>query len=387
MRYFFFTLILFSLMLNGLRAADDTGAAAPEVETMNPGPFYGFWEFQEPAGDSSIVIIKRGGRVSRFWEGTASRAIEKGSWERRGEELIARWEAGHADVYRMLGDNAIERDNYAPGASLASEPYLTIRGVRVDPRLPGSLTIQREGDGPRLEEEATEAAPAPVIPPNSPYVGYWKIDQSTGIFGMGRGKPHYYLRLTRSGNATVALRDWEGDKGARGDWRVEGDRVVITWPNNRRDVLKPNNGIGYSLATYRPKDDIERDKPRSRAQASKVPSTEAERYFEAGNFKRMTVLDIRGTWIPMESTGRREYISIEGWGNAYRYPARDGGGGTDPGKWRLQSESVIITWVDGSKDVIRIAVPHFIQDSYARDEPITGTPERSIPVIRANDSQ
>ncbi|MGC9450361.1 MAG: hypothetical protein ACP5I4_02850 [Oceanipulchritudo sp.] len=377
--------------LAGLLACWLAGSLSPAsasevtVERTDPGPFYGFWEFQEPAGDTCVVIIKRGGRISRFWAGTASRAIQKGSWERTETGLTARWEGDTVDVFRMLGDNAIERNSFGRDSSLPGEPDLTIRGVRVDSRIPGSLTVQQEGDRPAAEDTPVPRA-APAIPVNNAYVGYWKIRQSKGLFGMGRNEPHFFLQLSRSGEAACALRDWEGNKGLRGKWVIDGDRAIITWPNKRRDVLYPNTGVGYTLATYRPKDELD-DKPQHRAVAVKVPAPEGQQYFVAGEFKRLTVLDIRGTWVPAESGEKREYISIEGWGNAYRYPATDGGGGTDPGKWRLLDDRLVITWVDGSKDVIRVAYPTFIQESYSPEEPLTGKPDRSIEVIRSAEEQ
>ena len=355
------------------------------VEKADPGPFYGFWEFQEPAGDTCIVIIKQGGRLSRFWAGTGTRAIQKGSWEKTDTALTARWEGGAVDVFKMLGDNAIERESYNSGMSLLGEPALTIRGVRIDSRIPGSLTVKGEGDS---ERPAMEAAPdpqaAPAIPLNSAFVGFWKVDQSTGLFGIGGGEKNFYLRLSRNGEASVALRDWEGDKGVRGKWVIDNDRVIISWPNNRRDVLGQKKDGGYFLGSYKRKDDLT-DKPRDQVHAEKVSAIEAERYFQAGNFQRLTVVDIRGTWTPRESTGNSEYISIEGWGNAYRSPSKTGGTGTDPGKWRLESDRVVITWIDGSKDVIRLTVQGFVQDSFSQDEPITGTPERSIPIIKTSE--
>jgi len=349
------------------------------VEKIDPGPFYGFWEFQEPAGDTCIVIIKQGGRLSCFWAGTAARAIQKGSWERTETALTARWDAGNTDVFRMLGDNAIERDSYPSGMNLLQEPALTIRGVRIDSRVPGSLTIKKEGPRP-ITEEAPDPQAAPAIPLNNAYVGFWKMKQSTGIFGIGGGEPHFYLHLSRDGNAQVALRDWEGDNAVTGKWKIDGERVIISWPNNRRDALQPRQDGGFILGTYKPKDSLE-EKPRNPTEAVKVPAADAERFFQAGNFARMTVLDIRGTWSPKEPTEQSEYISIEGWGNAYRFPAKDGGGGTDPGKWRLLTDRVIITWIDGSKDVIRIAFPDFVQDTFTADQSLTDTPVRSVGVI------
>jgi hypothetical protein len=350
------------------------------VETLDPGPFYGFWQIQEPAGDTCILIIKRGGRLSCFWAGTATRNIEKGTWERSGELLTARWQAGHIEVFKMMGENAIERSTYEQGESLGDKPAYTIRGVRIDSRIPGSLTDKEAGPAP-VREEVEDSSTRPEIPVNNPFTGYWLVDQSTGIFGIGGGEPNFYLQLSRDGDAMVALRDWEGDEGVHGLWRIDGDKAIITWPNNRRDVLIPKEEGGYVLGTYKPKDELT-DKPREVSKAQKVAFSEADRYFEAGEFDRMTVLDIRGTWVPRDTTGKREYISIEGWGNAYRSPARAGGSGTDPGKWRLESDRVEITWIDGSKDIIRIAFPDFMQDSFESNEPVTGTPSRSISVIR-----
>ena len=350
-------------------------------EKVDPGPFYGFWEFQEPAGDKCVVIIKRGGRLSCFWAGTSTRAIQKGSWVRSGDELTARWETGHVDVFKKLGDNAVERSSYEPGSLILGDPFLTIRGVRVDSRIPGSLTIKSDETRIR-EEEVPDPQQAPAIPMRNAFIGFWKVDQSTGIFGIGGGEPHFFLKLARSGEASVALRDWEGDQAVRGRWRTEDDRVIVTWPNNRRDVLYQSRKGGYSLGTYKPKDKLT-DKPRDPVRAEKVAPTEAERYFDAGNFSRLTVVDIRGTWTPMEKLDRREYISIEGWGNAYRFPSATGSTGTDPGKWRLLNDRVVITWVDNSKDVIRMDFPHMVQESYSKDEPLTGTPYRIIKVDRA----
>jgi hypothetical protein len=355
--------------------------SAESVETRDPGPFYGFWEFQEPAGDKCIVIIKRGGRLSCFWSGSSSRAIQKGTWERNDMVLTARWETGHTDVFSKLGDNAIERSSFEPGMSLLENPSLVIRGVRVDSRIPGSLTTK--GEGERVEpENAPDPQDAPAIPVRNAFTGFWKVDQSTGLFGIGGGEPNFYLYLSRGGEARVALRDWEGDQEVRGDWRIDDERVIVTWPNNRRDVLQPDSEGGYVLGTYKRKDKLT-DKPRNRVSAEKVSAADAERYFDAGNFSRLTVTDIRGTWTPRESTGKREYISIEGWGNAFRYPPVSVTTGSDPGKWRIQNDRVVITWVDGSKDVIRIAAPDLVQESYAKDEPVTGTPYRTIPVVRS----
>jgi len=373
-------LTLFFLLPALLASSLHGQAESVSPETLDPGPFYGYWEFKEPAGDTCIVIIKRGGRLSCFWSGTRSDTIDKGDWERQDGRLTARWETGHIEVFEKLGENAIERSSFNPGMSLDGPPALRVRGVRVDPRVPGSLTTDREGER-TVPEEAPDPRSAPAIPVRNAYIGYWKVEQSSGLLGFGGGEPHFFLSLTRNGDASVALREWEGDQAVRGQWTIEDDRVIVTWPNNRRDVLMPEGDEGYTLGTYRPRDKLSRE-PRQTASALKVPAAEAERFFEAGNLKRLTVVDIRGTWIPANGSGKREYISIEGWGNAFRYPSATGGSGNDPGKWRLLNDRVIITWVDSSKDVLRIAAPNMVQESYRPGEPVTGSPYRSIPVTR-----
>ncbi len=354
------------------------------LEKNDPGSFYGFWEFQEPAGDTCIMIIKRGGRLSCFWAGTSTRAIQKGTWARNDAVLTAIWDLGHTDVFKMLGENQIERSTYPAGKSAVGEPSMVIRGIRVDPRIPGSLTIEREGPRENVEI-ASQQNEIPITPMTNQFVGFWKIRQSGGL--INRVEKHFYLNLKRNGEANASLRDWEGDSRVRGSWLVEGERVIISWPNRRRDVLYIGRKGEYFLGSLK-KNDKTTDSPRSPGKAEKVDAAEAQRYFEAANFNKLTVLDIRGTWIPSESTGRREYISIEGWGNAYRYPATSStSGGTDPGKWRLENDRILITWIDGSKDMIRLAIPDFIQDSFTSNEPMTGTPYRSVNVVRTRSEE
>lgn len=365
-----------------IHAQETAAESSPvAVERLDPAGFYGFWEFLEPAGDSSIVIIKRGGRLSSFWAGTSARAIQKGSWERTGDILTATWETGNKDVYRILGDNAVERQSFPAGTSLLGAPSLTIRGVRIDSRIPGSLRVEREGPRP-VEDETLDPQSAPAIPVDNAFIGYWRVEQGGGVFGIGRGEKHFFLHLNRNGEASVALRQWDVPQASRGKWHIDNDKVIITWPGNFRDVLAPTLKGDYELGTYRAKDRLDRD-PRSLMGAEKVAALDAARYFDAGSFGMLTAADIRGTWIPVQTTEQREYISIEGWGNAYRFPSASGSGGTDSGNWRLVNDRIQITWIDGSKDLIRLTPRGFVRDSFAADEAFSGVPFRSITVTRS----
>jgi len=353
--------------------------ATEEREILDPGPFYGFWEIQEPAGDSCVLIIKRGGRVSCFWSGTSNSRFQKGSWERNGNRLVARWDSGYIDVYRTLGENTIQRKSYPSGSSLEGEAESVARGVRVDSRIPGSLTTNSPRESNPVAD-SSDPVSAPAIPVRNAYTGFWKVEQDTGFLGIGNDHPAFYLNLQRDGEVTVSLRAWKVDKGVRGSWQIEDDEVRITWPEGRKDILRSSSGEAFQLAEFTRKQDWE-DKPKNVRPAEKIPAAEATRYFQAGEVQLLTTLDIRGVWVPNESDTQREYVEVEGWGNAYRYPAQ-AGEGSDPGKWRLLNDRVVITWVDGSKDVIRreLSSDQFIQESFPPGEPLTGTPSRSIEV-------
>lgn len=365
-----------ALLWTGLLALPVSSAAQ---DTVNPTSFIGFWEFPEPAGDKAVVIIKAGGRVSCFWSGSSTRAIIQGRWEADEKGIVATWESGHIDQFIKLGENAMERLSYSPGANLQEEPVARVRGVRVDNRLPGSLAVQmspeERGDRPVLD---TNAAPMPL---RNSYIGFWKIPQSSGFLGIGTSEPHFYLRIGRNGRSSVALRDWNGDNAFRGSWEMDGDRLIIHWPDQHKDVIV-RDGKAFSFLSYRPKDDFSGRANETRP-ASMVSAIEAERYFAAGEFKRLTVSDIRGKWVPVEPSGRVEHVQILGWGNAIRSPSTNRERSTDQGKWRLQSDRVIISWQDGSSDIMRVDFPRMMLESFGPGEPVTGMPRRSIEITKS----
>lgn len=378
-------LLAFGVAGTPLTAQENSNESAEEeVERLDPGPFKGFWEIQEPAGDSCIVIVKRGGQVSSFWTGTRNTSILKGSWHRENDKLVAEWDSGHTDVFVKLGENAIERRSFGPEDSLDESSDTVVRGVRVDSRSPGSLAVSRDYDEePAVNPEETEPDDAPALPMRNTYTGFWEVSQSTGMFGIGNTQEHFYLRLHRNGKATVALRNWGVEKDVTGKWRIRQKNVLVVWPNGRRDVLsKAPDGDSYVLKEFPEKLTLN-DTPATTRPAKKVNATDATRYFTAGGVGELTVVDIRGTWTPKEpGDGKKEFIEIEGWGNAYRHPSKIGDG-SEPGKWRLLNDRVIITWVDGSKYVIRQAGSDFILESYAPGDPTTSSPSRTVRVTKA----
>jgi hypothetical protein len=347
----------------------------PLAASTDTREFIGFWEFPEPAGDKAIVIIKAGGRLSCFWSGSFSRAIEQGRWQMEDDKLVATWDSGHVDQFRKLGDNAMERRALGKDPSPQADPVSTVRGVRVDSRLPGSLAVDRSPEE-RTSRSETQP-PTEARPLRNAFIGFWKIPQDTGFMGLGNSEEFFYLRISRNGQASVALRNWDGDNAFRGKWQLQGDRLHIEWPDEHKDILR-SAANGHELASFRPRDAFP-DRPNITRPAQMVPPIEGQRYFAAGEFKRLSVSDIRGTWQAVESSERKETITIHGWGNATRAAV---GNAVDSGKWRLQTDRVIISWEDGTTDVLRVDFPRIIQESFGPGEPTSGLPRRSFEVAK-----
>lgn len=349
------------------------------IERTDPGNFAGFWEFQEPAGDTFIMIVKRGGDISGFWSGAGTSRIIRGEWIIEDEQLIARWESDHQDLLEASGENSLRRRSYEPGVSLDSAPSHTSRGTRVDPRRPGSLTVNRDREMRESElGSAEDPHTAPSIPLRNAFTGFWRVRQSTGFLGVGGAEnPEFYLHLQRSGRAITALRGRGGEGHVSGRWRIDNEQAFVEWPDGSRDVLRDAGNGRFQLLHYRARD-VASGRPNSSRNAEKIDPAEGMRYFQAGDFQLLTVSDIRGVWRPINED-ESEHIEIEGWGNAYRSKSGESGR-TESGNWRLMNDRVSITWVGGRRDVIRLTETGFVLESYETvDQP---QPKRSVPVGR-----
>ncbi len=366
------------------------------AETKDPGPFYGFWEMPEPAGDHCVVNVKRGGRVSCFWIGSAVSRVMKGEWRRTGDELTVTWETGHQDVFTRIGDNALNRDSYLPGqAPKVDNPAFQARAVKVDPRLPGSLTVAGTTPPASSADTAAESplespppAATPTIPLRNPYVGYWEVEQNPGgFFGIGgSGMDRFYLQLGRNGRASVALRRWSGSNTAHGDWEIVNGEARITWPSGLKDALVEEDDGSFRLLSYSIKRDFG-DRPDNRRQARSAPPNTAAQYFNAGDVRLLTMTDIRGTWAPVDPQliTAEPWIVVEGWGNAaLRSPA---GNVLKRGNWKLFNDRFVVTWEDGSKDLLRNDLQRWTRDQFPPGEPVTGTPSSSYTVNKMREDR
>lgn len=344
-------------------------------------PFIGFWEIEEAAGDTAVIIIKRGGRLSKFWSGSGSSQLIQGRFTMEGPVLHAVWDSGLEERYTIVAETSINRETVGPRGETRVD-----RGFRVDPRIPGSLTTgsrdaPRERD--RLVEPTPETVPADVALRNL-FAGYWQIEQGTGFLGMGGAQtPHFFLHLLRGGNARVALRNWDAPGDQSGEWTIDGDRVVIAWADGRRDILRQRSDEQFELVVFERARHFP-DRPGSRRAANRVTAAEGMRYFDAAEFRMLNVSDIRGRWVPLRDNGGADFIQIEQWGQATRNPqGNDSAAAT--GQWRLLRDRVVINWGDGSREVLRPATRSFVVETFAPGTSLSGNPDSAREVRRVSD--
>lgn len=354
--------------------------AAPAHSAPAPSSYYGFWEIPEPAGDTAVVIIKRGGRISSFWTGPTTRDFVQGSWVFEDDTLKVAWETGLNEHFQLEGEDSLVRRTFARNGDDPSNPVAEARGHKVDSRVPGSLTV--DSSGPRDRPAGTPATSAPTeLPLHSTYTGFWQIEQNTGFLGMGGAQsPHFFLHLLRGGSARVALRNWDGSNDQTGTWQVEDDTVLITWPDGRRDRLQPR-GESYQFLVFERERHFP-DRPAARREAKKIAAADGMRYFDAAEVKLLALSDIRGSWIPISTTDSDQTgITIDSWGQASRQ-TKSGSPGANAGQWRLVRDRVVIRWNDGSSDVLRLGIRSFVLDHFIPGSSLTGTPAHSTEVRR-----
>jgi len=369
---FAFLRLLFLLGTLGLGAF---AASTLHAETRDPGPFYGFWDLPEPAGDNCVVIIKRGGRISCFFPGSGSNQIMQGSWVRDDQQLTATWPNGHRDVFEVVNETTLRRLAFPAGTPLGGTPAYENRATQIDRRLAGSL---------RREDRATDRVTSPAQDVaaqrsdsllSSPLIGYWKVPQSAGL--LRGNERHFYLHLQRDGSAKTTLRAWDLAGEATGQWEMVDGRAIITWKDGQRDVLRSTGHQAAELAIFGRRQELS-DRPNDRRNISRVAPAEVQGFFTAGATNLLTATDIRGTWVPTgQPDGAR--LEIGGWGQATRYFSAEDSTGT-AGQWQLHDNRVVVTWPDGSRDILRLGTRSFVQESFPAGADAADAPSQVIEV-------
>lgn len=359
----------------------------------DPNRFYGFWETQEEIGDKCVLNIKRGGRVSCFFVGSASNEITQGKWEFLGNRLVITWESGHRDALSADTRSTLKREAYNPDSNISGAPDYVAQAYRINSRVPGSLTSAVDED----DEEEEKPNPFTITGPSSkdptmkapggamrnPFVGYWMVEQSPGLFFglMADTADRFYLFLDRNGQASVSLRKTKSKDDTVGIWSHTDGAAQITWPSGRKDVLERTDS-GFKLASLGRKDTFE-DKPESRREALQANAAEAARFFNAGDIRRITMTTLLGIWSSVDSKYNNQgIIRILGWGHA---ELLSNGIVVKVGKWEIFSEHSLITWSDGSSDILRDEFRRWTRATYPVGSDLTGAPEERFVVVKSDE--
>jgi|TARA_B110000438_G_scaffold301669_1_gene357153 hypothetical protein len=368
---------------------------SPLTYGANPSDFYGFWETQEEIGDKCVFNIKRGGRVSCFFVGSASTEITQGTWEVVDSRLVITWESGHRDALSVDNRSTLKREAYNPDSDINGAPDYIAQTYRINSRVPGSLTRsdaeiaeENEGKAPSPFSIAGPSSKDPAMKApggamRNPFVGYWEVEQSPGLFFglMADNADRFYIFLDRNGQASVSLRKTKSKNDTTGIWSYTDGVAQVTWPSGRKDILQ-KRPKGFELGSLGRKDDFE-NKPESRRQARQVNAAEAARYFGAGDIRRTTMTTLRGLWKSIDPDfSDQGAVRILSWGHAELVSE---GVVKKTGKWEILSDHSLIVWDDGSRDILRDEFRRWTRATYSPGTDLAGPPAERFIVVKSGE--
>lgn len=342
--------------------------------------FQGHWKIDEAAGDTAYLYIKPRGRASVFWSGMASDKIEQGSWTFDSGLMTIVWDSGYRDVLEFPAENIVIRKTYAPNTT-SGAPILEARGERLDPRMPGSLTVPPTG--PRETPATFTAGDLAISAMRSPFIGYWEVRQGGGMLSLNR-REYFYLHLNRDGKVNQVQRDWSEDMAKQtGTWTVVNGEVQIQWPSGHKDLLRRKSDGTAELLTYSPRKNFGAS-PDSTFATTQIAASAAVGLFQAGQTRLFSVEDFVGYWrMDDRRQDLRPHLEIERWGNAYRFRDPNNPAATrETGTWAISQSGIIITWEDGSQDALEISPSGYFQKTFAAGASLASAPQSNNKVRR-----
>lgn len=368
-RHFYSTLLKTVLFVVAMTATSLSAQTSGEEAATK---FQGHWKIDEAAGDTAYLYIKPRGRASVFWSGMASDKIEQGSWTFDAGLMTIVWDSGYRDVLEFPAENIVIRKTYAPD-SRSGEPMLEARGERLDPRMPGSLTVPPTG--PRETPATFTAGDLAISAMRSPYIGYWEVRQGGGMLSLNR-REYFYLHLNRDGKVSQVQRDWSEDIAKQtGTWSVVNGEVQIQWPSGHKDLLRKKSDGTAELLTFSPKKSVGSN-PDNTFTVTQIAASAAVGLFQAGQTRLFSVEDFVGFWrLDDRRQDLRPHLEIERWGNAYRFRDPNNPAATrEPGSWVISQSGIIITWEDGSQDALEISPSGYFQKAFASGASLASAP-------------
>ena len=185
------------------------------------------------------------------------------------------------------------------------------------------------------------------------WVGWWVIYQPDG--------DTLYINV-KTQNRTSSFFSGEGsNRVEKGEWKYEGNRIVLNWEGGFKDVLASNSGQ-YLYYTFPPAatPDISgsggllaRRLQKERIGSLQIPEgVDLSETFAREKGMPPDRSEYIGFWTEQSSGGGTSYLYLKRGGKATR--AIPGRRDTDieSGNWMIEGENAYIVWNDGSRDFI-----------------------------------
>ncbi|MFP4203325.1 MAG: hypothetical protein ACLFS4_03225 [Opitutales bacterium] len=342
------------------------GNAPLHAQEDDSGISRGVWQLETPEQGSLVLILKREGRASYFWDDNADRTVYQGAWETTENGARLEWENG--------GTHLLQQKEKGVGYVVTHHTPSGEKSYEVPAeQLPGDLLGQWAKPPERATEESSDR------------------DQAKGFFGIweiaGEGnedtEPNY-LFVESDRSAACAWQAPNGpERGLRGAWAKQGSELHIAWDTGHYTILRETE-TGFEHARIPAGEKIEQYdaeyKPARRISRDNVPEgwysdykKERERFtggvaFQNRNSARKFY---RGEWVIKRGETTFERIKIGRFGGLES--SRD----TQlSGDWRMEGQDLFMRWADGVRKVLSPIGHGFLLYEYEPGRPIDGVPTR-----------
>lgn len=358
-----------------LASAKTKSAATPIIPVEN---YFGFWRTLDADGNPYYINLKRGGRASRFWASDPDNAIAQGSWQIVGQAIHIRWAADYPIDVLVEGPTDLQKlDLYNPVNEEDQEKFT--------PPIPVTMVEQNEV-GKWVTRPRTAPKPLPTHRAED-YYGAWKVQTPEG--------KEFHILIEPNGKAANTLSENRlTPNGARGRWEDTGKGISITWNTKQRDIIHRTDEHNFERISYTTPGP---DNPNPRfscaaiqANADELGSWLEDYRVEQKNLhvkkqkqltKRKAIKALRGYWETTEALNanpiylyldNRDRVHITG--KRWEEIQKRG----DIGEWRTVSNSAVITWETGHRDILRRTPEgRFELISFPKGEPLMGEPEQT----------
>ena len=180
--------------------------------------------------DRFFLNLERNGQTTAVWRRWRdSDPVGAGRWEFSEGVIHIQWPNGHRDRIRRKSDGTYELASWQPGRAPGANP--------------DSVTAIRQ-------ISATEAsgifdAGRTQLVTLDDFIGFWRVEER-----RAEARPH--LEIERWGNAYRFSDPSDRSAGrVRGTWSLTGNRMVIQWTDQSRDVIELADR-GFRQARYEP---------------------------------------------------------------------------------------------------------------------------------------